>query len=191
MYTILRRLHLFSAFLLGGFILMYFFTGFVMIFESTFTRKNVEELRIERIISHLPFKDPEKLAETIQRQFDIRGQYSVRLDSNQAIINFSHPGVTTNVRIPYSTDSVFITTKRGNLNTVLHQFHRIHGYRGGWNYYAWALAYDLSAMSLIAFALTGMYLWIKFDTKPRAGWMIFAVSTAITGITIIYLMYFS
>lgn len=190
MYSIIRKLHLYSSFFLAAFILMYFVTGFIMIFEPDFKRGNIQEVRISEAISGVQMH-PDSLIHWLRKEYDIHGQYAVRMEAQQAVVNFWHPGTVTEVKIPYPVDSVFITTKKGNIYTTLHQFHRLHGYQGGLNYYVWAFVYDLSASSMIVFALSGLYLWYKTERNRIAGWIVLSASTLLTAMTIIYLMFLS
>jgi hypothetical protein len=71
----------------------------------------------------------------------------------------------------------------------MNQYHRLHGYSGGLNYYLWAFIYDLSSISMIVFSLSGVYLWYKTERKRTAGWFVLLGSTVLTYATILYLMY--
>jgi hypothetical protein len=73
----------------------------------------------------------------------------------------------------------------------MHQFHRLHGYQGDPAYVLWAFIYDLSSLSMIIFALSGVYLWYKVERRRLAGWLILTGSTLLTAATIIYLMFIS
>lgn len=191
MYNLIRRLHLFAAFLLAAFILMYFVSGFVMIFEDEFEREDVQVEKIRQSISATQPFSKDSLVHWVKQKFNIHGQYEVRLDTQQAIVNFWHPGTVTEVKVSYPDDSVYVTIKKGNLNTILNHFHRLNGYQGGMNYYAWAFMCDLSASSMIVFAVSGLYLWYKTERKRLAGWVVLITFTTLTAMTIIYLMFLS
>ena len=127
MYDLIRKLHLFSSFFLALFILMYFVTGFVMIFESTFKRENIQEVRVAKAIAHVQMQNADSLVYWLQQDQGIRGQHAIRMEANQTVVDFWHPGTVTQVKIPYPADTIFITTRKGNIVTILHQFHRLHG----------------------------------------------------------------
>jgi len=188
MYSIIRKLHLFASFFLATFILMYFVTGFVMIFEQYFKREH-NDMNIKEAMVHTRPLNADDIVARLQSQFKLRGQYSVRFQDQRAVVNFRHPGEMTEVIVPYETDSVFISKRKGNIYFTMHQFHRLHGFYGGLNYVVWSLVYDLSALSMIVFALSGFYLWYKSERYKGSGWIVFAVSTFITFGTIIYLMF--
>jgi hypothetical protein len=191
MYSLIRKIHLYSGLVLAVFILMYFATGFVMIFEPVFKREVESEVKRRIPFDSRPASNPDQLAGLIQEALGVRGQPSVQFRRDYAVVNFIHPGTLTEVRIPNGGDSLFITTRRGNINTTMHQFHRLHGYPGDPAYVLWAFIYDLSCLSMIIFALSGVYLWYKVERRRRAGWLILTGSTLLTATTIIYLMFIS
>jgi len=189
MFNRIRQIHLFAAFVLTTFVLMYFITGFVMIFEETFQRKDTSVTTINRGIPGIREVTGDTLVSALRKNFRLNGQYQIRKNNAQTILTFRHPGTETTVVIVPHSDSVSVTTKNKNLIAVMHQFHRLHGYYGGFNYKAWAFVYDLSALSMIVFAVSGIYLWYKTERTRWPGWMILIAFTFFTAFTIFYLDY--
>jgi hypothetical protein len=159
-----------------------------MIFEEEFKREN-EEVNIRDAFTTPPAMNEALLVELLQQKYDLEGQYNIQMQEHRAIVNFGHPGITARAVVSFDVDSVYILKRKGNFVNILHQFHRLHGYHGGLNYYAWALAYDLSALSLIVFALSGLYLWFKSEREKITGWILFSTSTCLTAAIIIYFMF--
>lgn len=190
-HNLIRRLHLFASFFLAAFILMYFVTGFVMIFENTFEREDLHVEKKKEVISDPHPLSKDSLVQWSKQKFGVRGQHSVRFDDKEAVLNFWRPGTVAEVRVSYPVDSVYVTIRKGNTYATMHHFHRLHGYHGGINYYAWAFMNDLSALSMIMFAFSGLYLWYTTEREHLAGWIVMIVSTAFTALTIIYLMFLS
>lgn len=190
-YHIIRRLHLYATFLLATFILMYFITGFVMIFEDTFKRKEIELEQIKKPISSGIITSEHSLIQWLSEELEIRGQYRSEENVNSITVHFSHPGTLTSAKVLKGVDTVFITIQKGNTYAVMHNFHRLHGYHGGMNYFVWSVFYDLSAASMILFAVTGLYLWWKTTRKRLVGLLVLLSFTALTAFTIIYLMVYS
>ena len=56
------------------------------------------------------------------------------------------------------------------------RLHRLHGFAGGLVYGAWAVLYDLVSFAMIAFAVTGVYLWYRRTKDRRLGWALLSVS---------------
>ena len=187
MFNRIRQIHLFTAFILTAFILMYFITGFVMIFEETFLRKDrsVSTRTVE--IPGIHERSGYTLISALKEHFSVRGQYQIRKNQTGTIVNFRHPGSETIFVMEDQSDSVTATISEKNLISTLHQFHRLHGYNGGWNYQAWAFVYDLSALSMIVFALSGFYLWYRTERTRWPGWLIIIALTLFTAFTLFYL----
>ena len=188
-YQLIRKIHLFSTLLLATFIFMYFATGFIMIFEETFQRKNVKVETFKEKVDGIRSIDADSLVRWSMKKYRLRGQYEMRKDEKSTIVSFRHPGTTASLTIPVKHDSVYVEIRQGNFNSAMHQYHRLHGYHGGVNYYVWAFMYDLSALSMIVYSLTGFYLWYKTERKRLAGWLVLLASTLLTFSTIFYMMY--
>lgn len=189
MYNRIRQIHLFSAFLLTVFVLMYFVTGFVMVLEKTFERTD-NSVKTEYV--HIPGVRSlagAGLISALKSHANVDGQYQIRQNEDRTQVTFRHPGTESQVLITPDSDQVKVTIRRKNFVATLHQFHRLHGYHGGRNYTLWAIVYDLSSISMILFALTGFYLWYKTERVRWPGWIIFTAFTAFTGFTIVYLSF--
>lgn len=189
MYNRIRQIHLFAAFILTAFVLMYFITGFVMIFEDTFQRKDNAVSRTIKEIPGIHTQSDDALLSSLRRNFPVSGQYEIRRNESRIVVNFRHPGTEISAVVLRKSDTVTVTAKNKNLTGVLHQFHRQHGYRGGWNYDLWAFFYDLSALSMIVFAITGVYLWYKTERSKWPGMLILLAFTFFTAFTFCYLNY--
>jgi hypothetical protein len=185
----IRQIHLFAAFVLTAFVLMYFITGIVMIFEETFKRKDDAVIGKVEVIPGVRQLSGDTLLSVLRKNFDLSGQYQVRRNAQGIVLDFRHPGTEINVLISNDSDSVKFTGRDKNIVSVMHQFHRLHGYHGGWNYQLWAFVYDLSALSMIVFAVTGFYLWYKTERERWMGWIIFIGFTIFTAFTLIYFTY--
>lgn len=189
MFNRIRQIHLFAAFTLTVFVLMYFVTGLVMIFEENFQRKDNSVTSVTKEIPGIRTALGDTLVTAIRQHFDVRGQYQIRQAKERTVISFRHPGMEATVVVPNHSDDVTVTTKSKNFIAALHQFHRIHGYYGGWNYRIWAFVYDLSALSMIVFAITGVYLWYKTERIRWPGWLILTAFTFFIAFTLYYLRY--
>jgi hypothetical protein len=188
LYRLIRKIHLFATLVLATFIFMYFVTGFIMIFEETFQRRNLRVEKVKEKIDGIGSIEPDSLAEWSRKKYHLHGRHFIDENNESIAVDFSHPGTIASVRVLRSYDSVYFEVKKGNFNTVMHQYHRLHGFAGGWTYFTWALTYDLSAISMIIFSITGIYLWYKTERRRLVGWMVFLASTLLTFSTIYYLM---
>jgi hypothetical protein len=167
---------------------MYFATGLIMIFEETFPRDNIKVDKIKERVDGIRSIEGDSLAEWSRGKYNLRGRHLIKENKESIVLDFSRPGTMASVRVLRSYDSVYVEVKRGNFNTVMHQYHRLHGLAGGWTYFTWAVLYDLSAISMIIFPITGLYLWYKTERNRSAGWLVLAASTILMFSTIFYLM---
>lgn len=187
MFQRIRQIHLFAAFVLTAFILMYFVSGLVMIFGETFKRTDTSVDSIVKVVPGIHTFSNDHLLSALRENFDLGGQYTIQRRPAKISVSFRHPGTEANAVIATGTDSVSVTIKKKNFVAVLHQFHRQHGYSGGLNYMLWAFFYDLSACSMIVFAITGVYLWYKNEREKWPGLLILFTFTLFTAFTIYYL----
>ena len=170
---------------------MYFVSGWVMIMEGTFPRETVEEIKDVKVIPAIKNANNTELIVLLKDHFGVNGQYEIRVNERQKSVRFFHPGINSETMIPNNTDSVTTTIRKGNGITILQGFHRLHGYKSGWNYYLWAFMYDLSSLSIIVFTLTGFYLWYKTESNHLTGWLIFGAFSLFTAFIVFYLMILS
>jgi uncharacterized iron-regulated membrane protein len=185
MYTVLRKIHLYSCFIVASFLLMYFVTGGVMVFESVFPRKNksttIQTLAVEKN------KSEQQVMQAIRSELGIQGRLRITQSSDgKSVYHFRRPGYQAELtRI--KDDSVRVLIKEGTLGSVMNDFHRLRGYEGNWTHKIWAFMYDLSCVGLIIFAFSGVYLWWRLEKNKMTGIAFLLTSTIITGFTILYL----
>jgi len=189
LYRVIRKIHLIATLVLATFIFMYFVTGFMMIFEAPFPRENIKVVKIKERIDDIRSIDADSLVRWSTVKYNLRGQHKTREYEDRIVIDFSRPGTTASLEFTRQYDSVYVEIRKANFNMTMNQFHRLHGYSGGWNYFLWAFVYDLSSTSMIIFSVTGFYLWYKTERRRLAGWLVLAASTILTFSTIFYLMY--
>jgi hypothetical protein len=185
MYTLLRKIHLYSCFIVATFLLMYFVTGGVMVFESIFPRKNknttLQTLAVERNESE------QKVMKAISSELGIQGKLRITQSANgKSVYHFRRPGYQAELtRI--KEDSVQVLIKEGTLGSVMNDFHRLRGYEGNMIHMIWAFLYDLSCVGLVIFSFSGVYLWSRLEKNKTTGIVFLLASTIITGFTILYL----
>ena len=191
MYDAIRRIHLYTGVGLLAFVVMYFVTGYVLIHHDWFPDTPAEKSTREESLASAPGASPEEFSALLQRQFDLRGkrQPPVRMKDGGWKFEYFRPGVTHEAVVPPAGVRVRITTSRHSTPRTLIHFHRLHGYGGGWMYDMWMVLFDLASLSMIVFALTGIYLWYKLTRRRALGWALLAVSISFTAGTIVYLVH--
>ena len=191
-YVVIRRIHLGSAFVLLGFILMYFVTGYVLTHGTWFGEAHEQVVRrtepFPTDLSASP--DAAGFAIQLRERLGLRGKPSKvdhRADGTWRV-NYAHPGHVTEVTIPADRWTLALVEKHQGWQRILSVLHRLHGYGGGGLYSLWAVLVDVAAVSMIAFAFTGLMLWYRLARDRRLGWGILTAGFALTVSTLAYLM---
>lgn len=178
-YIIAKKIHIFSALIVTGFLTMYIITGFLM------TRHNLWQPKEEKPVSAeyellLPEGLPvDKVSGYIKKEFDLRGHTGKPQADKKGVVTilYARPGMRYQAVVAADRQSVVITATKTNLRATITGFHRLKGYGGGSVYDLYVFMTDLTAISLIVFALTGIYLGL-YDKKN----ILFKIALLIAGI---------
>jgi len=184
MFPLVRKLHLYAAFAIAAFLLMYFVTGGVIIMEETFSRKSIREVSEKHFINS---ESESLMVARLRKQFQIQGEERKQIHEKQTVYSYSRPGHRAEIIFPVNEDSVSINLTQGSFGNVMSDFHRLKGFNGV-AHIIWGVVYDLSCIALFLFGLTGLYLWWKLEKNKLIGALFFLTSTVITVFTILYLL---
>lgn len=182
MYLIIRRIHLYCAFSILVFLIMYFLTGFLMVRGSWFSNEKPEPIVENRKIDLKEVKDPETLAEYIQKSFDIPGQREQIRQETDGKYRFvyNHPGMTWIATFDPENGQVVLQKQAQNIRHVINTLHRIHSYGGGFIYDLYVIMMDLCSIGLIIFSITGFVLWLKVINNKIWGYLFFFLGISYT-----------
>ena len=94
-------------------------------------------------------------------------------DDGNLIREYSRAG--KQYRIELSADYAIAEIQVTSLNLAgkVVGFHRIRGFAGPWQYIIYAVLLDIVGVSLIIFAVTGAFLWLKMLKNDLIAWVIF------------------
>jgi len=184
MFPLVRKLHLYTAFTIAAFLLMYFVTGAVIIMGETFSRKNIRETSEKQFIGN---ESEFAIVARLRKQFQIQGEERKKIETKQTVYAYFRPGYRAEIIFPANKDSVLINLSQGGFGKLMNDFHRLRGFNGLARI-VWGVLYDLSCIALFLFGLSGLYLWWKIEKNKLAGGFFFLTSTAITVFTIWYLI---
>ena len=91
MYSVIRKIHLYSAFVVASFLLMYFMTGATIITEGIFPR-----MRVETVTGKIAARNDQTETETVNeigKRYDIHGEKTGRRGTNgKTNYSFLRPG---------------------------------------------------------------------------------------------------
>ncbi|HCL27287.1 MAG TPA: hypothetical protein DIC52_02490 [Candidatus Latescibacteria bacterium] len=148
LFTLLRKVHLYSSLVLLTFVVMYFVTGYIMVHHSWFPDPTPFKSACTEPLSYAGPMDPEVMED---------GGWRFR---------YARPGTFHEAVVTAAGDSVHIFRREEDARTTLVGFHRLHGYGGGWLYDIWVVFYDLASLALILFPLTGILSVVSTDQAP-------------------------
>jgi hypothetical protein len=159
------------------FLLMYTLTGIIITHHGLpygQREQNTTAIRVELSMD----SSPENYARYLKSQYGYKGRYGYRQqDNGNWDFHFQFPGEQVKVILTPAQDSLYIETTRidRTLMTVAHNLHGLRGFTGGWVYTVWAIFYDLSALALMLFGITGIYMWLRNRKRYASGhWYLIA-----------------
>ncbi len=188
-YRIIRKIHLFSAFTIG-FMMLYFITGFLFTRHDLFHSQEEKIIPKEYQLSLPEGISVEELSAYIQEKFDVKGHRDKIQNNNKGeiIIPYRRPGMRYQAIISSDRKNIIINSTVTNLRSKIVILHRLNGYGGGFIYDFYTLMIDLTAISIIVFAFTGLYLGL-FNGKQLIPKLLFlALGTGYTLLVIISFM---
>lgn len=166
MYSLYRKIHLYSGLIILIYLMMFYVSGYVMTHrpwflgppKSTTTRTVVLEPGLLRLSN-------EQLAANLQKQLGLAGGIQFPLSQPPNLIRFFviRPGTTMRVDVSTQDKLVRVITQRYGWAGTLIVLHKVEGYhaRNGLLSNASVFFGDLAALSMIAFAISGVILWWK------------------------------
>jgi hypothetical protein len=189
LHPLIREIHLLSGLFLAGVILFYTISGAMIAYAPWLPGAGVAATT-ERI--PLPVgagASPGALRTFVEQELEPRGRVvgPEPTPAGDLVLRYTRPGGSVEVTTtPDQAELVVVTTRHGWIRT-LRGLHVLTGYAGGAAFVAWSLLLDLTALAVIGFALSGIYLWFKLSRRRRLGWLILGGSWCYTLGMIIYL----
>jgi hypothetical protein len=178
---IFRRVHLYLGMLLIPWILIYALSTFTFNhrdwFRGQFNQPDSwAQLWKKEYKADVPRQQP-KLKEWARRLLDkngITGAFNVRQNRQSVLINliqFRNP-----IRVTYQKNAGQLRAEQKRTNPCRGDGAdarppRLRAGRGGVLYNGWAFVVDLVCFAIIAWTVTGLYLWWKLAATRKAGWV--------------------
>lgn len=186
----IKKIHLYSGLSLFAFMVIFYFSGFVMINQTLFPSHNpVKKVRTETFTWDGP-RDSLAISAYIQDHYGLRGKLQPprRLNDGRTRYNFYHPGINSEALVSSDGRSVEITVSDLGFRGMMVGFHRILGYFGGWLYVLWSFFYDAASAASIVFGITGIVMWYTSRSRDGWGWLCLGTGFGLTLVVILYLM---
>ncbi len=191
MHKIIRFIHYYSSLFLIIFILMYVVSGLIMINHKLIpSGEPVQTVR--RVALDIKMHgDPADYKKIFRQKYELSGRMEDPVERKDGSLRYWYyrPGTTHELIVTSARDSVKITrTDQQTLGRVVNRLHHVRGYGGGFVYNLWAILVDCTTVSMILFALTGIYLWYKRTKKKIVGLIVLSLGFLLPWTVIVFLM---
>ena len=172
-HNLIQKIHLIASMIMLSFMLVFAISGIFMINHDLFTIPEIE-VSHSTIPVDKPMKgNPKDYARYLKRTLDLKGRTEYQKNNQDNwIFHFNIPGEGYQITLTPAQDTLYIrrSSQHMTLYTVVQRIHILRGFKGGWEYTAWAVMYDVSCFALIIFAITGIIMWLKRRRQYRHGW---------------------
>lgn len=185
-HKINRDVHYVLSVIIIVFVLMYLFTGYTMIRHQWFPEGERREHSASFVLKERPDTSNMKAwGMKIRKEYNLNGRFTgpQRNWQNDWMFYIDRPGVNQGIQVHAALDSITITRiEQQSAGRILNRIHHLHAFDGGWKYILWGIYYDLSALALMLFSITGIILWYRLRRGFRWGWIFLVVGFAITAV---------
>ena len=190
LYIVIRKIHLYAACIILGFMLMYFITGFIMTHPGLVSNstRNTDTL-LYNITLPAGITDAQ-IPDYLYGKFKIRGKPNApRTNENgNLMIDYNRPGYKYQVTVYSNRNQVKVVETKGSIHEIVVGLHRMNGYGGGLIYHLYIILMDLTGIALIVFSLTGLYMALKFTKSVLIPLLIVSIGLMYTLYVIYSLM---
>jgi hypothetical protein len=177
MYHAVRKVHLYCGLVILAFLMMYFVSGYMMVHRPWFVSPppapTTQTAELDPGAAALPAG---QLAAEVRKKVGLVGRVQFPQKQPADLTRFwvNRPGRMVRVDVPAGGGVALITTQRVGLVGTLIMLHKVNGYDDQLLFDAYALFCDLAGLSMIVFAISGVYLWWK--RVKRHGWGILCLT---------------
>lgn len=178
---IIRWIHLYTGLFLVPWMLVYAASAFCLNHRAWITQHfNIKppQWKLLREVDFVPGDAfphvPAEQARAILQQLDLDGAHVIQGQPNQNQMNIIRICGSGNYRIIWRRHRSVVTVEQQQPFSYLRLLHFLH-FRGGhaqpyFAHIVWAVLVDLVAVSILAWVITGIYLWWRRSRKVLLGW---------------------
>ncbi len=187
-YTVTRKVHLYAALATAVLVLMYIVTSYMMMYYDFFKTHESREHTETVAINSTNFS--ENNWQKFMTKHDISGRKVAEYenDNDDLVRRYESTGEITTVTFDGEGRSAEIRKQIKSAGGKIVARHRMRGYGGPWQYNLYAFLLDMTGISLILFAITGVIMWLKILNHNRIAWIIFISGLAYVSVVIGYLL---
>lgn len=187
--TIIGKIHLYSAFMITGTLLMYIMTGFMMTRHNLWHPEKEVSVTNEYALSVTSGLKDDGLSSFVQKNFNLRGRKGKPSTDKNGVttITYIKPGLRQQAIISQDRRNIKITITETNTRAIITAFHRVKGYGGGLLYNLYIFMTDIAGTGIIIFSVTGII--IAFSNRKNIIAKIIILATGI-GYTMLVVLSF-
>ncbi len=191
-YRLFKQIHLISSMILFSFVFVFLITGIIVsnrnLFEVPQTEQQFKKVPVDKSVTG----SPEEVAGYLKKEFGFKGREFINQpDNGNWVFVFDFQGENHRITLPPAKDTLYIRSniQQMNLLSVSSKLHHMRGFKGGWAFTLWGVFYELTAVSLIVFAVTGFLMWFKTRLRYTSGWWFLIAGLAIP-VAVVFLFLF-
>jgi len=191
MYNVIRKIHLYCGLIILIFLMMYFVSGYMMVHRPWFVAAPPAPTTKMATLESTGALPTEQLAAEVQKKLGLVGRIQFPPKQPAEVTRFwvVRPGTMIRVDVPARAHLIYLTTQRVGLVGTLIMLHKVRGYDGQLIFDAYAFFCDLAGLSMILFAISGVYLWWKRVKNHSWGVLCLTASCAYAAGMMLYLAY--
>jgi hypothetical protein len=191
MYHLVRKIHLFTGLIILTFLMMYFVSGYIMVHRPWFVTAPPPPVVQTGPLEFATDLPADQLAPRVAKTLALSGRIQFPQNQPPGMTRFwvVRPGTMIRVDVPAKEHSAHLTTQRVGLVGTLIMLHKIRGYDKQPIFDAYAFFCDLAGLSMILFAISGVYLWWKRARNRALGIVFLIASCTYAAGMMLYLTY--
>jgi len=191
MYNVIRKIHLYCGLIILIFLMMYFVSGYMMAHRPWFLTAPPPPTTQTAQLASTGARPVEQLAADVQKQLGLVGRIEFPQNQPAEMTRFwvVRPGVMMRVDIPAREHIIHVSTQRVGLVGTLIMLHKVCGYDGQLIFDIYAFFCDLAGLSMILFAISGVYLWWRRVKNHFWGAICLIASCAYAAGMVLYLAF--
>ncbi|HEY8748917.1 MAG TPA: PepSY-associated TM helix domain-containing protein [Tepidisphaeraceae bacterium] len=191
MYNFIRKIHLYAGLIILIFLMMYFISGFMMVHRPWFVAASPPPTTQTAPLQSSDPLPPEQLAANVKKQLSLAGRIQFPQTQPPGMTRFwvVRPGTMIRVDIPTKEHQIHLSTQRVGLVGILIMLHKVSGSDDQLLFDVYAFFCDLAGLSMILFAVSGVYLWWKRVKNHTLGIVCLTASCAYAAGMMLYFAY--
>jgi hypothetical protein len=92
------------------------------------------------------------------------------------------------VRLRPGSANVEHFVEEAGFSGTLNRLHHFHGYDGGLQFWLWGFLVDVVSVSMIVFAVSGVYMWYVLKKDHTLGWIVLGASSLYVTGSLVFLL---